>query len=245
MSEGTIIGFETEADFDAIGGMYRDWTTTQRPQAGVKDKKRLSRAGLRVIAMTDRTYDSTTDEQLPYFDFDRNRTIFNVQQFGTSLSGYLVLTINGVQYVVECRRENLADIQIPGLRITVLPGLWEFDFGRLTEQQSGDVTVEIETLTSAQQLSVCELFDDSTTPIFTGHAIVRRESWVTVEGVSGPDTVPVTDCLPYLTGNVGRGAIGSAVWNPSAGWVAVAWMCRSFSHANGYVQADDPVLISG
>lgn len=204
---------------------------------------------VRVIALTDRVYDSTTSESLPVFIYDRTRTVFNIQQMGTSLSGYLVLKINDVSYVVECRRENFDDITIPGLRITVLPGLWELDFGILTDTKADATTVEVVTLTSEQQLSLCELFDDETTPIFTGSTLVRREFWVTVPGPEFSDTLPVqhqevTDCLPYLTGNVGRGAIGTCVWNWDAGYTAIAWMCRTFSHANGYVQADDPVSIS-
>lgn len=204
---------------------------------------------VRVIALTDRVYDSTRSESLPVFIYDRTRTVFNVQQMGTSLSGYLVLKINGVSYVVECRRENFDDITISGLRITVLPGMWELDFGVLTDAKAAATTVEVATLTSQQQLSLCELFDDETTPIFTGSTLVRREFWVTVPGAEFSDTIPVhheevTDCLPYLTGNVGRGAIGTCVWNWDAGYTSIAWMCRSFSHANGYVQTEDPVEVT-
>jgi hypothetical protein len=203
---------------------------------------------VRVIALTDRVYDSTASELLPVFVYDSTRTVFNVQQSGSSLSGYLVLKINGVPYVVECRRQNFDDLNIAGLRITVLPGMWELDFGILTESKAAATTVEVVSLTTEQQLSLCELFDDETTPIFLGSMLVRREFWVTVPGPEFSDTLPVqhqevTDCLPYLTGNVGRGAIGTCVWNWDAGYTAIAWMCRTFSHANGYVQADDPVSI--
>ena len=175
--------------------------------------------------------------------------VFNVVQVGTGLSGYLALTINGVRYVVECRRVHFDDLKIPGLRVTVFPGLWEFDFGDVSRVPS----ISCEAITPTEDTTLCELFDDTETVSYTGSTIVRREAWVSVSENRNtrPEVIhrPVTDCIPYDTGSVSKGAIGLAFWTWDAGFVVSAWQCRTFSHAAGlylpYNQATDPVPIRG
>lgn len=204
---------------------------------------------VRVIAMTDRAYDSTRSESLPVFVYDSSRVVFTVEQVGTGLSGYLAVIIDGVRYVAECRRTHFNDLKLPGLRVTVLPGLWEFDFGTRKRIPS----LEVVRITPAENVSLCQLFDDTETVVFTGSVIVRRENWVTVP--DGNETAPavakraVTDCIPYQTGGVSKGAIGMAFWSWDAGYLVSAWQCRTFSHALAsyvtYDQTVDPVPIGG
>ena len=245
MTETEVYGL-TAQQHDELGFYFGRNRDTRRPlPAPVQQEQYLP--PIRVIAMTDRAYDSTRNELLPVFVYDASRVVFTVEQVGAGLSGYLALTINGVRYVAECRRTHFNDLRIPGLRVTVLPGLWEFDFGVRKNQIP---TIEVERITPAENVTLCQLFDDLETVVFTGSVIVRRENWVTVpeasESAPAVSKQAVTDCIPYQTGSVGKGAIGMAFWSWDAGYLVSAWQCRTFSHAAAaYVQASDPVPIGG
>lgn len=208
--------------------------------AGVKPRSNAYLPPVRVICMEDRAYDSRTEQRCPIFTFDELRTVFTVEQVGSTLAGYLALIVNGERYLVECRRQTIS-LPIAGLRVTVFPGLWEFDFG-----QREDVTVEVETITQDEDTTLCELFDDEDSVIYSGSVIVRQEGWVSIQDPDSEDDLLVSyasvrDCIPYQTSSVPAGAIGIAHWMWDAGYIAGAWQCRTFSHAVGYVQADDPV----
>lgn len=246
MTEQQLIGYDLEQHRE-ISELVLAARTSRLPQAGVQaSRSRAVRPPVRVIAMTDRTYDSKKSAALPYFRYDRARTVFTAEQVGSALAGYLALTINGTRFILECRRTHLDDVKATGLvRATVFPGLWEFDFGNLDPSR---ITITVANITAAENTTLCALFTNTTSVIFTGATIVRQEYWVSVpeEGRS-PAVVhqPITDCIPYQTSNVPKGAIGVAMWSWDAGYLAMAWQCRTFSHATGYVQATDPVSITG
>lgn len=248
MNTATEVLGLTPQQHSEIGFYFGRNRDTRRPMpAPIQPEQYLP--PVRVIAMTDRSYDSTRTELLPVFVYDASRIVFTVEQVGAGLSGYLALVIDGVRYVVECRRSHFNDLRLPGLRVTVLPGLWEFDFGQRRKVPS----VEVFRITPAEDVSLCQLFDDTETVVFTGSVIVRRENWVTVP--DGNETAPavakrdVTDCIPYQTGTVAKGAIGIAFWSWDAGYLVSAWQCRTFSHAVAsyvtYDQNADPVPIGG
>lgn len=193
----------------------------------------------RVISLTARTYDSRVATACPAFLYDRGCRVFTVEQIGSALAGYLVVTIGGVEFTVECRRENLADIvaAVPQLqRVEVFPGLWEFHF-----DPSSSLTVTVRNITLDENLTLCQLFDDIESCIYTGSAVVRQEYWRSVRDTAELATVDVVDSIPYLTGAVTEGAIGSAQFAYDAGWIVNGWQCRTFSHAVGYDQTTDPV----
>lgn len=211
----------------------------------VPPRARQYRPPVRVIALTDRTYDSRTFERLPYFVYEPQRTVYTIQFIGSALSGYVALTISGQRFVLECRREHLADIEaaIPGLRATVLPGLWELDFG--VPASADSISVEISAITTDENTSICALFDDLDSAVYSGATLVRSEAWVTtIDETELPAVArtPVRDCIPYETGSVGAGAIGIVAWTWDAGFLAIAWQCRTWSWATGYVQSADPVF---
>lgn len=221
----------------ALERLDRAGRVTSRDQANIQTKEKRYPPPVRVIAMTNRVYDSTISEALPIFEYDRDRTVYTVEQVGSALAGYLALTVNGVRFVVECRIDSLSDVEaaVPGVRATVLPGLWEFDFGVLDETAAAAVSVSVERITDDENDTLCELFDDETSLRYTGSTIVRREFWVTVADEDESPAVArrdVTDSIPYSTGTVSKGAIGYAVWNWDAGYTAIAWQCRTFAHAS-------------
>lgn len=227
-------------DFTEIAQHMRDARTVVREGTGVTRKPQTYPAPIRVIALTDREYDSTTSERLPIFVYDRNKVVYTVEQVGSALSGYVALTVNGQRFVLECRVQSLSEVEdgVPGIRATVLPGLWEFDFGSPDSISGRDAAVSVAQITEDENLELCELFDDLETAIFSGATIVRQEYWVTVP-LAAPeeeDTLPivhreVTDSTPYQTSSVPAGAIGTAIWNWDAGYTAISWQCRTFSHA--------------
>lgn len=244
-----------------VGRLVRGSRARRRGRQGVSEKEQTFQPPIRVIAMTDRNYDTRDPELLPIFGYFRTRTVWTVSQVGSALGGYFALIVNGKRWIVECRRENLLDVQVyySGLRITVFPGLWEFDFGELTEGQAAGISIEVQSITADENLSICELFDDVDSVVFTGSTIVRREAWCSfglpkdsarkvepeTEGQPEPPRVvhrEVVDAIPYSTGTVKRGAIGLCVWSWDAGYICTGWECRTFSHANGYVQKLDPLV---
>lgn len=244
MSDLIVPGL-TPAQHTAFAALLR------RPQSAPEPAPRApvpTPPPVRVISLTSRTYDSTESTELPAFVFDRNRTVWTVRQRGNQLSGYFALILNDVRYIVECRRETLDDIaaSVPGLRITVFPGLWEFDFG-----PSSDVlraTVEAESLTTEEEDELAALFpDESEASVYAGSWSVVQEFWRSV-----PDrtrkTAPrvqhaeISDGIPYDDGSVCLGAVGLAVWSWDAGYLVTAWQCRQFSHEGGYQQSTDPKI---
>lgn len=244
MSE--LIGYTPE-QHARISRAVRAFERPELGAAGVSDRQNVYRGPVRVIAMTDREYDSTTTTRVPVFVLDDQRYVLTVEQTGSALAGYLALILNGVRYLVECRRQTMA-FPVAGLRVTVFPGLWEFDFGELAEGQTP--TIEVEDITADENTTLCELFDDTDSVIFTGSTIVRREYWVSQQLDDSEDPLPVEytsirDVIPYQTGAVKAGAIGIGQWTWDAGFVVGGWQCRTFSHATGYVQDDDPVALEG
>jgi hypothetical protein len=214
----------------------RDSKTIKRPGVDITKGAGDYPPPIRVVAMSNRVYDSTLSEALPVFEYDRDRTVYTIEQVGSALSGYLALTVNGERFIIECRADSLADVvaAVPGLRATVLPGLWELDFGELDEVAAAAISVTVEEITSAEDASLCELLDDEDSVAFTGSTIVRREFWVTSPDDDedlGLVQRDVTDAIPFSTSSVAKGAIGYAIWNWDAGYTVIAWQCRTFSHA--------------
>lgn len=220
----------------ALERLDRQSRVTSRDGAAIQVGTKRYPPPVRVIAMSDRVYDSTVSESLPVFTYDRDRTVYTVEQVGSALAGYLALTINGVRFIVECRIDSLAEVEaaVPGVRATVLPGLWEFDFGELDEVSAAAISVAVEEITADEDATLCELFDDEESVAYTGSTIVRREFWVTSPDDDETPAVvqrEVTDAIPYATSSVAKGAIGFGIWNWDAGYTIIAWQCRTFSHA--------------
>lgn len=235
MADDTLYGL-TLNQHQALERLDRKDRVTSRDQTNVLVKAKQYPPPMRTIAMTDRVYDSTASEELPIFEYDRERTVYVVEQVGSALAGYLALTVNGVRFVVECRIDSLSEVEaaIPTVRATVLPGLWEFDFGVLDETAAAEVSVEIEVITADENASLCELFDDTGSLRYTGSTIVRQEYWVTIpddDNTPAVATREVTDAIPYSTSSVAKGAIGLGFWSWDAGYIIFAWQCRTFSHA--------------
>lgn len=221
----------------ALERLDRAGRVTVRDQANIQTNAKRYPPPVRVIAMTDRVYDSTVNEALPIFEYDRERTVYTVEQVGSALAGYLALTVNGVRFVVECRIDSLSEVEaaVPGVRATVFPGLWEFDFGTLDETAAAAITVAVEAITPDEDATLCALFDDEESVAFTGAVIVRQEYWVTVpdeDNTPAVATRDVTDAIPFATSTVAKGAIGLGFWSWDAGYIIFAWQCRTFSHAS-------------
>jgi hypothetical protein len=227
----------SESQHAELSRISNGFRTSTRPDPK-PDKPRRYPGVVRVIAPTDRLYNSTTTNVVPVFGYDSNKWVWNIEMVGSALAGYLVLIINNNEYTLECRRETLEDLvtAVPELkRATVLPGLWELEFSK-------QVTVGSRSLTGDEDNTLCELFDDINSVMFNGAVIVRQEYWCTIPDADGnPDTVETQDAIPYQQSTVPAGAIGIAVWAWDAGYIVTAWGCRRLSFSEDYEQSTDPV----
>lgn len=244
MSETRLFGLY-DTQHGEVGRIVRERRKKHRGHSGTPEKDRTFQPPIRCIAMKDREYLPLQPQPLPIFGYMPERTVYTVEQVGSALAGYLALTINGTRWIVECRRQTLdAVARVHGIRVTVFPGLWEFDFGELADGQIP--TIEVEDITDAENTTLCELFDDEDSVVFTGSVIVRAEAWCSfADSEETPAVVhhDVVDCIPYQTGAVKKGAVGLALWSWDAGYLVGNWQCRTFSHATGYSQDDDPVAL--
>jgi hypothetical protein len=242
---GTVLGL-TEEQHGQMGRLIGDARPAVVPPVGVRRKPKAVRPLVRVMAPAGRSYDSRVTTDCVLFSYDTSRTIFTMEFVGSVLSGYLVLTIGTQTFTVECRRENLNDIlaAVPALeRATVLPGVWEFDFGAADRST---ITVSAAAVGGQAEVDLCALLNQ-TTCAFNGSAVVREEAWFTRTDAAGvADVVPVSDGIPFADGAIGAGAIGTACWSWEAGYIVTGWQCREFSFAAGYDPATDIIdAVSG
>lgn len=228
----------TEQQHDELSRLSNAGRTSTTP--GVPLKKPARYPGVcRVIAMESRTYDSTRQTSLPMFVYDATGYTYSVEMIGNALAGYCVLVVNDTSFVLECRRENLDDIAtlLPSVsRITVLPGLWQFE-------SSEALSISMRGVNETEFIDLCALFDNDSNLLFNGSTVVRREHWKTVQQSAGQlYTVPVVDAIPYHVGQVRAGSIGVAQYAHDGGFIVTGWQCRTFSFAPGYRQHLDPTI---
>ena len=136
---------------------------------------------------------------------------------GTNLNGPIIVTISGVDYTLDCRANTETLRQVfseytRDCRITAFPGTWEFAW-------TG----------SAPEMSAREgrfVNDDG----YTGGLLVIDEAWVSEDdGNGGVGMIDVTDSMPFLEGEIRRGARAIAHWSRQDGWLVGEWVCRPFS----------------
>ena len=226
----------TAKQFNAVGQLVTAAGSRSRPEA--------TRPGLgpypgacRVILFgdDDPTYTPKTLRRVGLFRLNTTGIQKTVEFTGHSLEGDLVLTIAGIESRVPCKstteelRAILADngIAAKDCRLTVFPGLWEFDFntgGRWSETPPA---------------FNCQPFippdDDDETPVFGGELAIVDEAWVTV--TTDGDTffqIGARDWIPHAAGAVKSGSVGAGVWCEEAGWLVLAWQCRDFSFRADY-----------
>lgn len=231
MSTEQIYGL-TEEQHTQVGKLVRSARTVVRPDTGLQASPHKYPGLARVILIedTDPTYSPLTPRDVGIFRYNPDGRQKTVQFTGDDLEGDLVLTLDGTEYQIPCDATTeeiraILNLDLTDCRVTVFPGLWEFDFnaGRWRTEFP---TFEIDAYEPPE--------DDDETPVFDGGVTITDEAWVSVSDDGDTyETIEVVDWVPYLTGSVKTGAIGLAGWSHEAGWLSFSWECRDFSFAGG------------
>jgi hypothetical protein len=148
---------------------------------------------------------------------------------GHEMEGDIVLSIGDVVVQVPCEIQTdalrlalqTAGITATDCRVTVFPGLWEFDFNG-GKWKAAAPSIELIPFEPPE--------DDETTPIFSGQITLISEAWLSVTNDGRTvATVPARDWVQHDPNAIRTGAIGGAVWSHEAGYLVLAWQCRDFS----------------
>ncbi len=168
-------------------------------------------------------YTPKTPREVAVFGLNVEGYQKTIEMFGENLEGALTVTIDGNSFTLDCQAttEELraaAGLQLRDCRVTAFPGLWEFAFTSSGRWKSREPVV------------TAVPFVPQSDPWYDGSVLVIDEGWVSLtEDGDTFATIEVTDCLPYLHGEVKRGAIAVAHWSQEAGWIVGQWRCRAFS----------------
>ena len=197
---------------------------SERPAVGVAPKPRLSvNTGARVMYVDEgyAIYNPREKRKVAVFHLNRQADTKTIEMSGTDLNGNLLVTIAGVEYAAECRsttdqlRAIFAEYE-RDCRITAFPGMWEFAWTGDAPEMSvrpGPLTGGSERVNG-----------------YTGGVLLIDEAWVSQDdGAGGVAMLEVTDAMPFLEGEIRRGARAIAVWAKSDGWLVGEWACRPFA----------------
>ena len=212
----------TDDQHRAIGRLVVAARASQRPQAGVLAKAKRTRRAARVMIVNSSfpVYSPKHSRYVALFDWNPTAYVKTVSFVGQNLEGDILLTIDGTTTQIDCRTSTnglRAAIGLPlrQCRATAFPGYWEFVFpGRWKPEVSA---VPFEPANS----------DDV---FFQGGLWVVEEGWVSsmVDGISYT-TVAAIDGIPFVEGEVRRGALAIASPLTDSLWIAGKWCCPAFS----------------
>lgn len=205
----------TEGQHAAVGQLIYKSGIVVREEPAKRPRRPSEGGDVRRLMIVDGAYPVYAPKQLRKAalfsaSFDTNQT--TVQMFGNDLSGYLELTIGGKVFRPHCQStaaelRNLVRLDPRYGRISVFPGLWEFAW-------TGD----------ALPISVVPY------SAYWGGVVVIDELWLseTENGVD-PILVDVVDAIPFIEGQVKRGAVSIASAYGDGFFVAQYWNCPGFS----------------
>ena len=195
--------------------------TGDLPAAEVPSKKRRARTVARVMNVGDEfpTYTSLTTRQVALFELARDVETDVIQFFGEDLHGLVSLQVGDISCEIDCRastaelREALG-MSLQDCRVTAFPGLWEFAWGDVLRK-----TISCQPK-PAEDDNFC----------FAG-IVVYREGWrsVTSDGIN-PTMVDLIDGIPYIQGELKRGAVSIASALGDGLYIAHHWSCPSVSY---------------
>ncbi len=217
--EQTILGLTLDQHRE-VSQVVIDWRTTQRPQAGVPSAKRRTPSITRVMTVNAAypVYEPREYRKVALFIPSRDTQQTTLQMFGTDLTGDIQITIDGTTYTIDCQVTSAQLRTAIGLplavcRITAFPGMWEFAW-------AGD----------AKTITAIPYTD------FYGGLLVTDELWrsQTADGEE-PVLVDSIDAVPFVEGQVKRGAISLASpWGDGI-YMAQYWHCPGFNFAASVV----------
>lgn len=210
----------TEAQHREVGSLVLASRNGSRPAVGVAPKDRVRvNGGVRVMYVDDgyAIYNPREKRKVAVFHLNRLAETKTIEMSGTNLNGLIIITINGVDYTLDCRANTATLREVfseytRDCRITAFPGMWEFAWTGSAPEMSAREGVFVN--------------DDG----YTGGLLVIDEAWVSEDdGNGGVVMLEVTDAMPFLEGQIRRGARAIAHWSRQDGWLVGEWVCRPFS----------------
>ncbi len=193
-----------------------------RPAIELTGRPRRSRNVARVMNVGDEfpTYSPLEVRQTAIFYLDRESYQDTVQFFGEDLHGLVRVVAGDTSVEVDCRvttaelREALG-ISLADCRITVFPGLWEFAWADSYVRRSVSVTP-----VNADVAEYCK-----------AGIVVRQEGWrsASADG-DNYSLVNLIDGIPFIEGELKRGAVSIASAIGDGLWIAHHWSCPAVTY---------------
>lgn len=220
-----VLGLDSQQHYEVgrLLGHSRDVVRRPPPTA----RRSLTAAGVvRIMQTGDEypIYNPRVTRSVAVFELNPDAKTRTITMSGNNLEGKLIVTIDGVSYgQVDCRATTdqlraAIPLDLDDCRITAFPGYWEFAF-----EESGRWA-------RTQPVLTVTPYVPSSVPFFDGGLWVQEEAWTSVSDDGDTyATIEITDCLPFIEGEVRRGAIAIAHWSDQAGWIASQWTCRPFT----------------
>lgn len=139
-----------------------------------------------------------------------------IQMFGCDLDGHVILTIDDSEYYVHCQSDSESLREELNLgktcRVTAFPGTWELAWSRDAPYVAARPS-----------------------DYFYGGLLVREELFLSVtENGQDPVLVDCLDAIPFLEGEVKRGAISIAASYGVDTFLASYWRDPGFNFAARY-----------
>jgi hypothetical protein len=153
------------------------------------------------------------------FELSRQTLQLTVKFLGENLWGNVRLTIADISIEIDCQvttlqlrtRLQAAGVPVDRVRITALPGLWEFAFDR--------------SFTELPEVT-CEPVVTGNVRRFLGGCLVTREGWRSVTADNDSVVmVEVIDSIPFLDGEVKLGAMALGVRFGASLYLCGQWSC--------------------
>lgn len=205
-------------DCDRIAAAVVGYETTYRPQAGIARKAKAfygSASRAMIIDDTYPVYSPRDSRKVALFQISPETNQTTVRMFGCDLSGYIVLTIAGDEFTVPCTATNVQLRTALNLgrtcRVTAFPGTWEFAW----RDRVLDITARPGNG-------------------FYGGLLVQDELWVSMtDDDEEPYLVDCVDSIPFIEGEVKRGALSIAQQYGHGTYLAAYWRDPGFNFAAG------------
>lgn len=193
-----------------------------RPSIEVGRRPPRPRGVARVMNVGDEfpVYSPLTVRKVALFQLSRETSQDVVQFFGTDLHGLVRLTVGDISIEIDCRASTdqlraALGLSLQDCRITAFPGLWEFAWSEGINRRPITCTA-----------IAADLSDYCTAGI-----VIRQEGWrSTSSDGDGFALVDLIDGIPFIEGELKRGAVSIASAIGDGLWIAHHWSCPAVTY---------------
>lgn len=193
-----------------------------RPSIEVGRRPPRPRGVARVMNVGDEfpVYSPLTVRKVALFQLSRETNQDVVQFFGEDLRGLVRLAVGDISIEIDCRASTdqlraALGLSLQDCRITVFPGLWEFAWGEGINRRPITCTA-----VAADLADFC-----------TAGIVIRQEGWrSTSSDGDGFALVDLIDGIPFIEGELKRGAVSIASAIGDGLWIAHHWSCPAVTY---------------